>query len=992
MQRVLAEATVMRFPAVLVSFLVAAMSFGSRQPMEALQIRSKAFSYTLDAKTLISKSWKNFDAHSQLSIGDHAEVEIETGEDPAKPTRVKLVPVGTPDLSPDGSKALLHMASDDESLKITVLLEADSSWPIMHKSVEITNATQQPIRLLNLVLGRIPCDGAKTEGGERGFPLYLNGQYFVSITHPAGYSHIEGNDIVLRQYPGVKIKPGKTFKSMEAIYGVAKPEKARPLFVDYVRSRMCRVKYGQDKPYAILESFGGQQAGNFHNEFEIGISESYLRDHLSDIATSQRDNGVQFDFYSLEFWHDRAGDLTTFHRQNFPNGFGPVRDEILHLGMQPALWIDSGGLPWWSIDLNPEVKNCYTHADGTGEFCRASEPISQIYKDAYLRQMRDNKVGLVKFDNLGYDGRSPVCNNPNHEHLPGPFYSTEAIYDSVIDFLETLRQANPKIFIMLYWGYRSPWWLQWRDTYFECGAPIEGASPAQYPTPFARDSVTQRLDQAQRTIQDTPWLGKDSLGVWLSNWPWNSCVGKDRWQEGAIMDMGRGGLLFQLWTDEHFLTPPERTQVATFIDLLKSNPDCFRNSRFILGNANKQEPYGYSCSDGKRAFLCINNATLTDRSVTVKLDETIGLPNQPNWDVYRWYPHPAALRISGPKRRRTVSMDFRPYEVALLEVVPAGAGPSLGRSFEVEDDSHFSREKSLQLSGRREYEKPDGVPFGYWTRLKPIHAQSEKGATLKIEADYSMVASGLNPAREVYSIIAETHAITVNGIMLEALDDPSLPSLGPGRAEDGNFALVNLRVQVAPIGHMNQLVDVKLKSAKADFFQTSNGGWPPEAIIDDDPKTGWSIHPYVGESHAVTFELETPLHLSDGAVLVFTMTQFERGLSLGRFRLSTSDNSAITFPREYQRHTVSETYRIPPSKTGGLFFLEGKKLQEPFKVKLDDQDVSLTPVWAPDANWNCPWIAWRLRLSPSTLSRAVEVRVIQSRTLWPRIRALYLPD
>jgi len=89
---------------------------------------------------------------------------------------------------------------------------------------------------------------------------------------------------------------------------------------------------------------------------------------------------------------------------------------------------------------------------------------------------------------------------------------------------------------------------------------------------------------------------------------------------------------------------------------------------------------------------------------------------------------------------------------------------------------------------------------------------------------------------------------------------------------------------------------------------------------------------------------------------------------------------------------VSETYRIPPSKTGGLFFLEGKKLQEPFKVKLDDQDVSLTPVWAPDANWNCPWIAWRLRLSPSTLSRAVEVRVIQSRTLWPRIRALYLPD
>ena len=47
-------------------------------------------------------------------------------------------------------------------------------------------------------------------------------------------------------------------------------------------------------------------------------------------------------------------------------------------------------------------------------FCRASEPINQIYKDGFRWQMRENKVGLLKFDNLEQN-----CVNPAHNHLPG---------------------------------------------------------------------------------------------------------------------------------------------------------------------------------------------------------------------------------------------------------------------------------------------------------------------------------------------------------------------------------------------------------------------------------------------------------------------------------------------------------------------------------------------------------------------------------------------
>jgi len=594
------------------------------------------------------------------------------------------------------------------------------------------------------VLGRYAVGDAKLEGGERGFPLHIDQQYFLSLTHPAGFSHLEGREIVLRQYPGVTISPGRAFRCMEAVYGVAEPGGARRLFVDYVRSRMCRVARGHDKPYAILEAFGGQPYGDFKENFAVGVAESFLLRHLSEVEDSRRLNGAQFDFYSIEFWHDRAGDLTGFNRENFPNGFGKVREQILGLGMKPGLWISSGAIPSWTIDLNPAVKGCYTVRENEGSFCRASEPINRIYRDGFTCQIRENNVGLLKFDCLDAN-----CINPTHDHLPGPLYSTEAIYNGVINFLAALHDANPDVFIMLYWGYRSPWWLLHADTYFECGDQIEAASPAQYPTPYARDSVTQRLDQAQLKITDTPWLGKDSLGVWLSDWAWNSRIGKARWQEGVIMDMARGSMLFQLWTDADWLTPPERTQVTMFIDLLRANPGCFSDSRFILGSPENAEPYGYSCSNGKKAFLAIDNACLRDSVISLRLGSDYGLPNGRQWEVYRWYPRPARLTRRGGAVGRELSIAMRPYEVTLLEVVPAGGKPSLGRSFIGDELGPSFAEKTRALPLKAVFRPTDPGTTGHWLSLKPSSATSEKGATLTIESDSSVLAGVSMQSRNV---------------------------------------------------------------------------------------------------------------------------------------------------------------------------------------------------------------------------------------------------
>ena len=160
----------------------------------------------------------------------------------------------------------LPFRSSDGSLAVTVSYRADPKWPVLHKQVHIQNTFDKPIHLLSIVLDRIPVKGAKTQGGDRGFPLYVNGQFFLSIAHPAGFAHVEGTDIVLRQYPGVTIDPGQSFSSMEAVLGTSEAGGARKLFVDYLTSRMARTRLGHLKPLAILESFGGPQEGEFHNK------------------------------------------------------------------------------------------------------------------------------------------------------------------------------------------------------------------------------------------------------------------------------------------------------------------------------------------------------------------------------------------------------------------------------------------------------------------------------------------------------------------------------------------------------------------------------------------------------------------------------------------------------------------------------------------------------------------------------------------------------
>lgn len=193
-----------------------------------------------------------------------------------------------------------------------------------------------------------------------------------------------------------------------------------------------------------------------------------------------------------------------------------------------------------------------------------------------------------------------------------------------------------------------------------------------------------------------------------------------------------------------------------------------------------------------------------------------------------------------------------------------------------------------ELSARLErWLKTDGKPpRPRWLILDLTSLKSQGGATFTAMRDGSYLASGKNPKSDTYTFTARTPLQGITAVRIEALADASMTKNGPGRANNGNFALSDFRLSMEMLGGKAPPVEVKLIHPHATFEQK---GLPVSAAIDDDKKSGWAIDPQLGKDHAAVFEIETPIANEGGAVLTFTL-KFETNdsHSIGRPRVAIS--------------------------------------------------------------------------------------------------------
>jgi predicted phosphodiesterase len=140
----------------------------------------------------------------------------------------------------------------------------------------------------------------------------------------------------------------------------------------------------------------------------------------------------------------------------------------------------------------------------------------------------------------------------------------------------------------------------------------------------------------------------------------------------------------------------------------------------------------------------------------------------------------------------------------------------------------------------------------------------------------------------------------ISAILLEVLDDETLPSSGPGFSK-GNFTLTDFSLKVND-------KSINFIQCSAEF---SNNKFPIAAAIDGKTKSGWAIAPQVGKSHKAVFQLSQPITKTGRATTFkFVLSQLLRvgkeSLTIGKFRLSALSD----FPKSVKEY---KNIKIAPS-------------------------------------------------------------------------------
>jgi hypothetical protein len=563
---------------------------------------------------------------------------------------------------------ILHSLSADLEVRLHVQLDG----PTRRKWIEFTNTTGHELLLLDVELDRFASAGNATDGGQ-GQPVLLNDEAFAAIEHPSGDNRLADGHVLLAHYPGRRLAPGAKYRSHTALFSVAPAGGAREHFLDFIqsRSRPRPGMIGIYTPFGINNQWGACPTLDDEQTLEV----------LGHIAQLQK-RGVNFDYFTLDTgWVDPASDLTQFKPTAFPHGPESVIRRIRSLHLKFGLWFaTSWGLqscwdyPGAFADGLPPTQ-LYREgyplgADGL-TFCLGEKNYRAILRKAVLHHVKHNGVRFLKFD-----GGFFQCDNPDHGHLPGK-YATESMHEWLIELAHRARAIAPDVFIMWYWGLRSPFWALHGDAIFESGLHMEGSGTSSFPTLHYRDSVTLAQDQNAHHARNIPPQLKDSLGVWLSDTRWGNFMGGERWRESLVMDLGRGSRLFpNLWGNLRHLTDDDVEFLAWISQLARTHAALFTHRRLIGGDPFRNEVYGYAHGHGAHGFVFIHNAHFAARPITLTLDSSLGLDAKPGTtvQVVTQFPERRQLRSKGgqrPKLGESFTIQLRPFETLMLEISPA---------------------------------------------------------------------------------------------------------------------------------------------------------------------------------------------------------------------------------------------------------------------------------------------------------------------------------
>lgn len=233
-------------------------------------------------------------------------------------------------------------------------------------------------------------------------------------------------------------------------------------------------------------------------------------------------------------------------------------------------------------------------------------------------------------------------------------------------------------------------------------------------------------------------------------------------------------------------------------------------------------------------------------------------------------PPPMMRAPSDGQEAELVAMDS---DLAILEEEMAAPMPEVDRA-----QSAWEREEAERVTGA-------------WRVLHPLSAISLGGAELRVLEDDSILASGTDPERDVYTIAARTDLVGITALRIEALPDPSQGGGGVGRQSHGNIVLTDVGLEALPRGKELGEGPVELVSVSADYSQIR---YNIAKTLDDDAVSGWAVDGRKSPCVAV-FGPAEPIGFDGGTLLRVTLRHESQHVrhNIGRVRISVSTDPAL---------------------------------------------------------------------------------------------------
>ncbi|UDQ98199.1 hypothetical protein AAEX28_14605 [Lentisphaerota bacterium WC36G] len=476
-----------------------------------------------------------------------------------------------------------------------------------------------------------------------GQPVYVNDSFW-GIEWPVAINRCNNKNLKLYHKPGWAIKDDYISKS--AVFGVAEQGEVANVFIEqYVpKIRVNPVKMAVlYNSWYDVRSLKSEDLSTYKNTIDI------FKHNLTDKY------GIKVDYFVPDDgWQNRKSlykseepathkKLSSMINDAFGGGFG--------------IWMPISGNRGFDHNWDKNIAKYEVIKErlaGSNAYCLSGKKYGLELRKAITDVMTNLDVEYFKLDNNWL-----YCDKDNHGHLP----NSDSTVEEIFELFDYMRSINKKVYLNLTTRINiSPWWLMTSDCLWMGGGDVgnRGEVPVREGAISYRDGIIQNNRQFQFPLNSIM-----THGVIKGRYIYGFKNENERhFFNYIMMFIGRGVSMYELYFSPEFLNGREWTFLGQNLKWAKENQEVlYNNTRFLLGDVRKKQPYAYSHSKDNKVIVFVRNPvdnTILAKGQKVSLvnwkkisknndDVNIGEISQLDFDVTNWK-NSKAVKASLPEK------------------------------------------------------------------------------------------------------------------------------------------------------------------------------------------------------------------------------------------------------------------------------------------------------------------------------------------------------